>query len=903
LAKSISISIFEAHHGNAATFGEYCSSKPEGELNEPFGLSSIGNSRFRQLILGGANRQFADACGPFSLTNMTCSRICGCFQKGQGDSSTSLPESSAFVPLAVRKQRAIQSVGTWSAERKMTELEHVQVDLMDRYWRAANYVSVGQIYLMDNPLLREELRAEHVKPRLLGHWGTTPGLNFIYVHLNRVIKERGVDCLYVCGPGHGGPAMVANTYLEGSYSKFYPEITQDEAGLRKLFRQFSFPGGIPSHAAPETPGSVHEGGELGYALVHAFGAAFDNPDLIVACVVGDGEAETGPLAAAWHSNKFLNPKEDGAVLPILHLNGYKIANPTLLARMADAELEDLFRGYGYDPSFVEGRDPILMHVAMAAALDAAMDRIHEIQQEARSDGWSGERPRWPMIVLRSPKGWTGPKEVDGQKVEDFWRSHQVPVSNARGDPAHRRILEEWLRSYRPEELFDGGGRLFPELASLAPDGEKRMGALPHGNGGVLNKDLALPDWRSLAVDVPSPGGTIAEATRSMGAYLREVIRLNAEAKNFRLVGPDETASNRLDAVFEITDRVWMEKIEPYDVHLSREGRVVEVLSEHLCQGWLEGYLLTGRHGVFSCYEAFIHIVDSMVNQHAKWLKVSAELPSRRPIASLNYLLTSHVWRQDHNGFSHQDPGFADFVANKKADFVRLYFPPDANSLLWVIDHCLRTWNRINVITAGKQPQPQWLTAQEAARHCEAGAGIWEWACTCPTGEDPDVVMACCGDVPTLETLAAVRIRVVNVVDLMTLQSRATHPHGLTDQEFDALFTKDRPVIFAYHGYPYLIHRLTYKRNNHDNFHVHGFEEEGTTTTPFDMAVMNRIDRFHLAMAAANRVVGAHKAAARTTLICERSLIEHWHYIRVHGEDMPEIREWRWPRTASAQAGD
>jgi xylulose-5-phosphate/fructose-6-phosphate phosphoketolase len=604
----------------------------------------------------------------------------------------------------------------------MADVSDTQLGLIDRYWRAANYVSVGQIYLMGNPLLREPLAAEHVKPRLLGHWGTTPGLNFIYVHLNRVIKERDTDVLYICGPGHGGPAMVANTYLEGSYSEIYPDISQDEAGLRKLFRQFSFPGGIPSHVAPETPGSIHEGGELGYALVHAFGAAFDNPDLIVACVVGDGEAETGPLAAAWHSNKFLNPKVDGAVLPILHLNGYKIANPTLLARMADAELRDLFRGYGYEPLFVEGQDPVPMHRAMADTLDRAMDSIREIQLQARAEDWSGERPRWPMIVLRSPKGWTGPKEVDGKKVEDFWRSHQVPVSNARGDAAHRQILEDWLRSYRPQELFDGDGRLLPELALLAPDGDKRMGALPHANGGVLKKDLVLPDWKSLAVDVHRPGETIAETTRFMGAYLREVISLNAEARNFRLMGPDETASNRLDAVFEVTDRVWMETIEPYDVHLAREGRVMEILSEHLCQGWLEGYLLTGRHGLFSCYEAFIHIVDSMVNQHAKWLKVTAELPWRKPIASLNYLLTSHVWRQDHNGFSHQDPGFADFVANKKADTVRLYFPPDANTLLWVTDHCLRTWNRINVITAGKQPQPQWLTAEQAERHCEAGAG-------------------------------------------------------------------------------------------------------------------------------------------------------------------------------------
>lgn len=794
----------------------------------------------------------------------------------------------------------------------MADTNPLQFSLMDRYWRAANYLSVGQIYLMDNPLLREALRPEHVKPRLLGHWGTTPGLNFIYVHLNRVIKERGINCLYVCGPGHGGPAMVANTYLEGSYSEIYPAITQDEVGLRRLFRQFSFPGGVPSHVAPETPGSIHEGGELGYALVHAFGAAFDNPDLTVACVVGDGEAETGPLAAAWHSNKFLNPKVDGAVLPILHLNGYKIANPTVLARMPDAELRDLFRGYGYDPLFVEGHEPRPMHMAMARAMDLAMERIRDIQRNARMEGGSGERPSWPMIVLRSPKGWTGPKEVDGRRVEDFWRSHQVPVSNARGDAAHRRILEEWLRSYRPEELFDENGCLFPEIAALAPEGEKRMGAMPHANGGVLKKDLVLPDWKGIAVDIRRPGETMAESTRLMGAYLRDVMHLNQDARNFRLMGPDETASNRLDAVFEVTDRVWMERIEPYDVHLAREGRVMEVLSEHLCQGWLEGYLLTGRHGVFSCYEAFIHIADSMVNQHAKWLKVSAELPWRKPIASLNYLLTSHVWRQDHNGFSHQDPGFADFVANKKADTVRLYFPPDANTLLWVIDHCLKTWNRINVITAGKQPQPQWLNAIEAERHCDAGAGIWEWAGTCLADEEPDVVMACCGDVPTLETLAAVdmlrsdlpdlRIRVINVVDLMTLQSHSTHPHGFTDEAFDALFTTDKPVIFAYHGYPYLIHRLTYKRTNHGNFHVHGFQEEGTTTTPFDMAVMNKLDRFNLAIATIGRLPNPGEPEKRLLQRCKRLLDEHCSYVREHGEDMPEIQNWSWPDRAAAQTG-
>jgi len=778
-----------------------------------------------------------------------------------------------------------------------------QLEKMDRYWRAANYLSVGQIYLMDNPLLREPLRAEHVKPRLLGHWGTTPGLNFIYVHLNRLIRERDLNVLYICGPGHGGPAMVANTWLEGSYSEIYPEIGRDAAGMKKLFKQFSFPGGVPSHVAPETPGSIHEGGELGYALVHAFGAAFDDPDLVVACVVGDGEAETGPLAAAWHSNKFLNPAVDGAVLPILHLNGYKIANPTVLARMDDGELESLFTGYGYEPFFVEGSAPKTMHASMAATLDKAMDRIRQIQADARAPGWVGERPRWPMIVLRSPKGWTGPKEVDGAKVEDFWRSHQVPIANARSDPAHRRLLEQWMRSYAPEELFDANGRLVPELAALAPEGEKRMGSLPQANGGLLRQELRLPDWKAFTVDVPKPGGRIAEATRLMGAYLRDVISLNADAKNFRLMGPDETASNRLDAVFEVTDRVWMEPIEPYDVHLAREGRVMEVLSEHLCQGWLEGYLLTGRHGLFSCYEAFIHIVDSMVNQHAKWLKTSSELPWRKPIASLNYLLTSHVWRQDHNGFSHQDPGFADFVANKKSDTVRLYFPPDANTLLWVTDHCLRTYNRINVITAGKQPSPQWLSAEAAQVHCEAGAGIWEWCSSCAPGEEPDVVMACAGDVPTMETLAAVdmlhaalpdlKIRVVNVVDLMTLQSDSEHPHGFTDETFDGLFTKDRPVIFAYHGYPVLIHRLTYRRRNHHGFHVHGFKEEGTTTTPFDMVVLNELDRFHLALAVIRRVPGLATRGQELADALEAKLVEHKAYICEHGDDMPEVRNWRW----------
>jgi xylulose-5-phosphate/fructose-6-phosphate phosphoketolase len=778
-----------------------------------------------------------------------------------------------------------------------------ELELIDRYWRAANYLSVGQIYLLDNPLLREKLAPEHVKPRLLGHWGTTPGLNFIYAHLNRAIRARDLSVLYVCGPGHGGPGMVANTYLEGSYSEIYPEIGQDADGLRKLFRQFSFPGGVPSHVAPETPGSIHEGGELGYALVHAYGAALDNPELVVACVIGDGEAETGPLAAAWHSNKFLNPVHDGAVLPILHLNGYKIANPTLLARMSHDELRSLVVGYGHEPLFVEGDDPTEMHRLMAEAMDRALDQIRAIQADARSAGQSGERPRWPMIVLRSPKGWTGPKEVDGKKVEGFWRSHQVPVANARGDEAHLRVLEEWMRSYRPEELFDESGRLTPELRALAPSGERRMGANPHANGGLLRRDLAMPDHRAHAVAVDRPGGVNAEATRVMGRFLRDVMELNAGARNFRIVGPDETASNRLDAVFDVTERVWMEPIEPYDVHLAQDGRVMEVLSEHLCQGWLEGYLLTGRHGLFSCYEAFIHIVDSMVNQHAKWLKVTREIPWRRPIASLNYLLTSHVWQQDHNGFSHQDPGFVDLVANKKADIARIYFPPDANTLLWVTDHCLRTYDRINVIVAGKAPAPQWLTIDEAATHCAAGAGIWGWAGTEAGGLEPDVVMACCGDVPTVETVAAaallrdaipgLRIRVLNVVDLMTLQDRSQHPHGLTEAAFDALFTRTKPVIFAYHGYPHLIHRLTYKRANHANLHVRGYQEEGTTTTPFDMLVMNELDRFHLAIEAIERVPGLAEAAAEAKRFFEDRLAAHAIHIRETGEDLPEIREWRW----------
>ncbi|WP_421413991.1 phosphoketolase family protein [Agrobacterium tumefaciens] len=783
-----------------------------------------------------------------------------------------------------------------------SEITSQKLALVDRYWRAANYLSIGQIYLLDNPLLREPLRAEHIKPRLLGHWGTTPGLNFIYTHLNRQIRNRDLDMIYVCGPGHGGPGMVASTYLEGSYSEIYPQISEDAAGMRKLFRQFSFPGGIPSHAAPETPGSIHEGGELGYALVHAYGAAFDNPELIVTCVVGDGEAETGALAASWHSSKFLNPSRDGAVLPILHLNGYKIASPTLLARMGDTELDHLFRGYGYEPFFVEGHEPEKMHRQMAAALDQAIDRIRAIQADARGGGLDG-LPRWPMIVLRSPKGWTGPKEVDGKKVEDFWRAHQVPVANCRENEGHRRILEEWMRSYHPDDLFDANGRLKEELRALSPVGTRRMGANPHANGGILRKELRVPDIRDYAIPVEKRGALMIQTTEILGRYLRDILKLNRTDANFRIFGPDETESNRLGAVFDATSRVWMQEIKPYDVHLSRDGRVMEVLSEHLCQGWLEGYLLTGRHGFFSCYEAFIHIVDSMFNQHAKWLKVARELPWRKPVSSLNYLLTSHVWRQDHNGFSHQDPGFIDLVANKKADIVRIYLPPDANTLLWVGDHCLRTWNRINVIVAGKQPEPQWLTMDEAVKHCEAGIGIWDWACNEDGVIAPDVVMACAGDVPTMETLAAVtllrqaipelKIRVVNVVDLMTLQSQEQHPHGLSDEEFDRLFTTDRPVIFAYHGYPYLIHRLTYKRTNHQNIHVRGFIEEGTTTTPFDMTVLNELDRFHLALSAIDRVPGLRNKAAGVVGMLEAKLAEHTRYVREYGEDMPEIRNWTW----------
>ncbi len=783
------------------------------------------------------------------------------------------------------------------------EISTEELTLIDRYWRAANYLSVGQIYLLDNPLLKEPLKPEHIKARLLGHWGTTPGLNFIYAHLNRMIRNRDLSMIYVCGPGHGGPGMVASTYLEGTYSEIYPDISEDAEGMRKLFRQFSFPGGIPSHAAPETPGSIHEGGELGYALVHAYGAAFDNPNLIVACVVGDGEAETGPLSASWQSNKFLNPARDGAVLPILHLNGYKIANPTLLGRMADEDIEHLFRGHGYEPFFVEGHEPADMHRQMAAAFETVFDRIRTIQAEARDGTVSEGFPRWPMIVFRSPKGWTGPKEVDGKKVEGFWRAHQVPVSGCREDDGHRKVLEDWMRSYNPDDLFDANGRLKEELRALSPGGERRMGANPHANGGLLRKELIVPDIRDYAVPVRTRGADMVQTTEILGKYLRDVMKRNDANSNFRIFGPDETESNRLGNVFEVTDRVWMEKIEPYDVHLSRDGRVMEVLSEHLCQGWLEGYLLTGRHGLFSCYEAFIHIIDSMFNQHAKWLKVSSELPWRKPVSSLNYLLTSHVWRQDHNGFSHQDPGFLDLVANKKADIVRIYLPPDANTLLWIGDHCLKTWDRVNVIVAGKQPEPQWLTMDEAIRHCEAGIGIWDWAGNEDGAVEPDVVMACAGDVPTLETLAAVcllrdaipelSIRVVNVVDLLALQSQDQHPHGLSDEMFDRLFTTDRPVIFAYHGYPYLIHRLTYKRTNHQNIHVRGFIEEGTTTTPFDMTVLNELDRFHLAIEAIERVPGLKDKAGSVIAMLEDKLAEHTRYVREHGEDMPEIRDWKW----------
>jgi xylulose-5-phosphate/fructose-6-phosphate phosphoketolase len=777
-----------------------------------------------------------------------------------------------------------------------------ELQKMNAYWRAANYLSVGQIYLYDNPLLREPLQAEHIKPRLLGHWGTTPGLNFIYIHLNRLIKKYDLNVIYVTGPGHGGPGLVANTYLEGTYSEFYPNLPQNAEGMKRLFKQFSFPGGIPSHVAPETPGSIHEGGELGYSMAHAFGAALDNPDLLVCCVVGDGEAETGPLATSWHSNKFLNPARDGAVLPILHLNGYKINNPTVLGRMSDQELRDLFSGYGYKPYFVEGDKPLAMHQLMAGTLDVIVNEIRTIQTEARSTG-KVRRPQWPMLILRTLKGWTGPKQVDGVPIEGTYRAHQVPLDETRTNPQHLKMLEEWMKSYQPQELFDAKGKLIPALADLAPKGDRRMGANPHANGGALLKDLAMPDFRDYAVQVPQPGKATAEATRVMGSFLRDVMKLNAESKNFRVMGPDETASNRLGALFEVTDKVFMEELVPTDDHLSPNGRVMEVLSEHLCQGWLEGYLLTGRHGLFSCYEAFIHIVDSMFNQHAKWLKVTRQIPWRRPIASLNYLLTSHVWRQDHNGFSHQDPGFIDHVVNKKADIVRVYLPPDANTLLSVTDHCLRSRHYVNVIVTGKQPALQWLDMDSAIQHCTAGIGIWEWASNDQSSE-PEVVMACAGDIPTLETLAAVallrenipdlKIRVINIVDLMTLQPSSEHPHGLSDREFDSLFTADKPIVFAFHGYPWLIHRLTYRRTNHANLHVRGYKEEGTTTTPFDMTVLNDLDRFHLAGDVVDRVPRLQRSGAHFKQLLRHKLIEHKQYIARYGDDMLEIRGWKWP---------
>jgi xylulose-5-phosphate/fructose-6-phosphate phosphoketolase len=772
---------------------------------------------------------------------------------------------------------------------------------MDAYWRAANYLSVGQIYLYDNPLLRRPLEPRNIKPRLLGHWGTTPGQNFIYVHLNRIIRQYELDMIYVAGPGHGGPALVANTYLEGSYTERYPNITRDEEGLRKLCRQFSFPGGIPSHVAPETPGSIHEGGELGYSLSHAFGAVFDNPALIVACVIGDGEAETGPLAAGWHSNKFLNPATDGTVLPILHLNGYKIANPTVLARIGKEELTDYLRGCGYQPYFVEGDEPARMHQIMAATLDTVIEEIRRIHATARSEGLA-ERPRWPMIVLRTPKGWTGPKVVDGLQVEGTFRAHQVPLEAVRTNPAHLQLLEQWMRSYRPEELFDPGGTLRRELAELAPEGARRMGANPNANGGVLLRDLDLPDFRQYALEVPRPGAVDGEDTRVLGRFLRDVVKLNQKPRHFRLFGPDETNSNRLGAVFEATDRQWVAERIPGDDHLAPQGSVMEVLSEHQCQGWLEGYLLTGRHGVFNSYEAFVHIVDSMFNQHAKWLKVTREIPWRRPIASLNYLLSSHVWRQDHNGFTHQDPGFIDNVVNKKPGIIRVYLPPDANCLLSVMNHCLRSRHYVNVVIAGKHPAPQWLTMDQAVKHCTAGIGIWEWAST-DRGSEPDVIMACAGDVPTLETLAAVKllkefvpelkIRTINVVDLMKLVPETEHPHGLSERDFDALFTRDKPTIFAFHGYPWLIHRLAYRRANHDNLHVRGYKEEGTITTPFDMAVLNDLDRFHLVADTIDRLPQLGSRAGYIKQAMRDKLIEHTQYIREVGEDMPEILNWRW----------
>jgi len=800
--------------------------------------------------------------------------------------------------MLVRSARRISNPGR---ETQMNgPLNAEQIERMHAYWRAANYLSVGQIYLKDNPLLERPLTPDDIKPRLLGHWGTTSGLNFIYTHLNRLINERALDMIYVIGPGHGGPGIIAHTYLEGSYSEIYPYIEQNSDGMKRLFRQFSWPYGVPSHVAPETPGSIHEGGELGYSLLHAYGAAFDNPHLIVTCIVGDGEAETGPCATSWHSNKFLNPVKDGAVLPILHLNGYKIANPTVLARISEDELESLFRGYGYKPRFLEGSEPFEMHQRMAGTLDTIFNEIHVIQKRAREEGHV-ERPRWPMLIFRTPKGWTGPKVVDGKPVEGTWRAHQVPVAEVRENPEHLKILEEWMKSYRPEELFDSSGKLDADLAALPPKGQRRMGMNPNANGGLLLEPLHLPSFRSYAINVKTPGSPESEATRVLGQYLRDVMKLNLDNRNFRVFGPDETASNRLEAIYDVTGKAWEAATLPTDENLALDGRVMEVLSEHMCEGWLEGYLLTGRHGWFSCYEAFIHIIDSMFNQHAKWLKTTLNIPWRKPIASLNYLLTSHVWRQDHNGFSHQDPGFIDHVANKKADVVRIYLPPDANTLLSVADHCLRSRQYVNLIIAGKQPAPTWLDIESAVRHCTAGVGIWEWA----SNDDraPDVVMACAGDVPTLETLAAVsllrehipdlRIRVVNVVDLMALQPISEHPHGLSDEDFDALFTADKPVVFAFHGYPTLVHRLTYRRRNHFNIHVRGYVEEGTTTTPFDMTVLNRLDRFQLALDVIHRVPRLKALAATATQRFTEMMQRHKLYVSEYGEDMPEVRNWKW----------
>jgi len=788
-----------------------------------------------------------------------------------------------------------------TAAEPTADVDQDELTRIDAYWRAANYLSVGQIYLLDNPLLREPLAAEHIKPRLLGHFGTVPGLNLVYAHLNRVIRARDLNAMYITGPGHGGPGLVANAYLEGTYSEVYPAITRDTDGLRRLFRQFSFPGGIPSHVAPETPGSIHEGGELGYALSHAYGAAFDNPDLLVACVIGDGEAETGPLAASWHANKWVDARRDGAVLPILHLNGYKIANPAVLARIPERELRSMLEGFGHTVHFVSGNDPARVHRQMAETLDRVLDEIGAIQEAARHGNGATERPRWPMIVLRTPKGWTGPKEIDGKPVEDHWRSHQVPMTDVRENRAHRGILEDWMRSYRPEELFDEAGALRPELAALAPIGDRRMSANPHANGGLLLRDLRLPDFRDFAVEVDRPGTNSSEATRVLGEFLREVIRLNPQT--FRLFGPDETASNRLQAVLEVTDKAWSAETLPTDEHLAPDGRVMEILSEHTCQGWLEGYLLTGRHGLFNCYEAFIHIVDSMFNQHAKWLKTAREIPWRRPIASLNYLLSSHVWRQDHNGFSHQDPGFIDHVMNKKAEVIRVYLPPDANTLLSVADHCLRSRGYVNVIVAGKQMTPNWLSMDQAVLHATRGIGIWQWAST-DAGEEPDVVLGCAGDVPTLETLAAadilrqrlpnLKVRVVNVVDFMRLQDDREHPHGLSSSEFDALFTTDRPIIFAYHGYPWLIHRLTYRRTNHRNLHVRGYKEEGTTTTPFDMVMLNDLDRYHLVIDVIDRVPALLDRAGGLRQEMQDARLAARAYTREHGEDDPAISGWTWP---------